>query len=114
MRDLKHDCYGCGATEGQVHDEDCDHAQCALSGEQYIQCDEREHPDEECRPTTWAGSGSEELACEEYGWYAIFVPREGFMPCEPTAEGAECDLNRVRLACDWDRQAQRWVRRTDS
>jgi hypothetical protein len=49
--------------------------------------------------------------CRELGWFAVFAPPSGWVPCAPGDEGAQPDLNRLYSQCRWDQQAQRWVPR---
>lgn len=103
------DCCGCGAVEDEEHDEDCGHAQCAISGQQLIQCCRSEHPRQVCRPTVWTGLSTDERTALEQDWWAVCRPGEGWVPCTRETPGARLDSNRVLLNCEWDSASQRWV-----
>lgn len=102
----KPSCGDCGVVAGSFHLEGCDVARCGYLGIQRLQCS---HPGSECN-TRWSGVWPGERECEEYGWYARFIPGSGWQQCEKDDEGAGPDLNRLYWECRWDVSLQRMVR----
>lgn len=130
-------CPDCGVSPGEPHEDGCDVARCLFTGRQRLMCDGNEglphvmqdvpHIDQpipggyvpvDCGRDIWTGLWPGEAECREYGWYAWFRapgPGEGaygiWERCGPDHPEAGPDLNRLILACTWDRAARRWVRR---
>ena len=107
-------CDGCSVKPGQPHDDLCDVARCLFTGGQRKSCSGDAH--EDCGRDTWTGRYPGDIECEEFGWFAVCVPRpageKGFqwVPCDRDAPGATQNLNRLRAEARWDRDQGRWVR----
>lgn len=99
-------CPDCAVPVGRLHQDGCDVARCAYTGYQRLACS---HSGQQCN-TAWTGNWPGERECLEYGWYARFIPGSGWERCEPDAEGAGLDLNRLHMECRWDVSLQRMVR----
>lgn len=110
-------CPDCRAPAGQQHLDGCDVARCLATGGQMIQCDgldeEPPYAVHSCGRDVWTGKWPGEAECEEFGWWAYFVPNHdpSFVPCKPGAPGATHDLNRLHIEARWDRAQARWVKR---
>ena len=50
----------------------------------------------------------------EFGWFARFVPGQGFVPCAATDPEAKPNLNRLAVSAVLDRKARRFVLPTRS
>lgn len=108
-------CGDCGVDPGETHKPGCDVEMCPGCGWQRIQCDDEAHglmPD-----SVWTGVWPGVVECQEFGWYARFVPN-GKPPfvrtTESDPEGRE-DLNRLAEESafgplTWDRDQLRWIR----
>lgn len=91
-------CPKCEVPPNQPHEDYCDWARCAYTGEQQIQC-EGEH-DGLCRPHTHDGYYAGELQCYELG---LFTDENSFWGIGP-------DLNTFfTRIIGWDQEAQRYI-----
>lgn len=101
-------CPDCGAEPGVAHHDGCDVARCLETGRQRLGCGE----DHDCGRAVWTGRWPGEVECEEFGWWAYFVPNgdPSWVRCGPEHPDAVHDLNRLVLEARWDRAAIRWVR----
>lgn len=118
MPDRKN-CPDCGASPGSVHEDGCDVALCAVTGQQRLlacgesggfaagECEHEEGTD--CR-TVWTGQWPGEQECAEYGWYARMIPGKGWVPCDSDHPEAVYDLNRLVRDAEWDRSRGRYVK----
>jgi hypothetical protein len=81
---------------------------------QRLSCDNEDHDD--CGGDIWSGIRPGRAECEEFGWWVQDRCSEGlgFVPCAPGAPGAIPALNRLAVECDWDRDAKRWRRRSET
>lgn len=113
LTDLKI-CGDCGVEPGATHQPGCDVERCPGCGWQRIQCDDEAHmlmPD-----GVWTGIWPGVRECQEFGWYARYVPNSGAPYERRTTQDdprGEEDLNRLsdEAACGllgWDRDRQRW------
>ena len=138
------ECPECGAQPGQMHADGCDVERCPRCGGQAISCDciyeacgmeleslEQKHPDIYSNGPTdamreawdkewgtrripWTGEWPGVAECREFGWYAKLGPT-GWESCGHDEEGARENLNRLRSGeAQWDRTAQRWVKRKNT
>lgn len=88
-------CHDCGAKVGELHVPGCDNEPCPECGEQWISCEEREC-EETARPRIpHEDTSKKEQAAREFGFW--------------DEEKDEPDFTSVRLRCDWDADAQKWV-----
>lgn len=81
-------------------------------------CGQRPH---DCGSEVWDGLWFGYQECVEYGWYGHFelLPHETlgliesgrWTQCGPEHPLAHPDLARLRVECDWGREARRWVKR---
>lgn len=106
-----HECPDCGAKAGAPHGLGCDVAHCPACGFQRLTCHAHEGAE---LFSIWTGRWPGKVECERFGWWAYFVPNEGFTPCPPDHPKAVHDLNRLyreaahrRLA--WDIGQQQFV-----
>jgi hypothetical protein len=102
------DCGGCGATPGQAHGEDCDHAACPDCGEQLFMhdyCERRpEDATEPDRPALWHGINPRAEMAQTLNWWTT----------RPDVDHPVEDYTRVLVAdalgqITWDPQAQKYV-----
>ncbi|PRX92033.1 hypothetical protein [Allonocardiopsis opalescens] len=106
-------CPDCGVGIGARHDTDCDWAQCAATGTQYLMCPD-EGPD--CRPDHWNGYMGGGKEAVDLGWWIVWVPPAPgevggrFVPCPPDMKDAIPDTQRVMRTHKWDRARECWVR----
>ena len=116
-------CPDCAAAVGQPHKDGCDVARCLQTGEQRLQCGSDDFPDDEhpgldCGEDTWTGEWPGTAECREYGWWIRWdapPPGERYGSWTPVPEGtpgAQGDLSRLRVECDWEPASRRWVRFT--
>ena len=124
----------CGAAIGEPHY--CDFARCMWTGQQLCQCEDglltivarrlidlgdRQLSEElqdqyaldlthDCGVCIFDGYYPGEQEAAEYGWYSRFD--HGWVSTTEDDPRGNADLNRVMAECDWDRDRQRWVRRT--
>lgn len=108
-------CGDCGVVPGGTHVPGCDVERCPGCGMQRIQCDEESHqvmPD-----SPWTGLWPGVVECQEFGWYARFVPNGKPSWRETTGDDPEAteDLNRLAEESafghlTWDRDQLRWVK----
>lgn len=120
-------CPGCPATVGQPHTAGCDVARCLAYGTQRIQCQpgarmvvrgllpggvdvDWEEDGHGCGQDVWTGKWPGVSECEQFGWWAYFVPGgdPSWVRCGPDHPGARPDLNRLAVEADWDATAGRW------
>src|SRR5678815_2525340 len=134
-------CHDCGAKPGELHSPGCDTERCPRCGGQLISCDciyeicgldvstlEEDYPDiYNSGPTEkmyavwdlswgvrrmpWTGEWPGVAECREYGWYSKFDQEKGWLICDKDDPGAQEDLNRLAVFCDWDQERQRYVKR---
>lgn len=108
MADLRDErCPDCSVHPGEEHDDGCDVARCLFSGTQRLSCRGVHLHGRD----VWSGRWPGEAECEEFGWWAYFVPNgnPSWRPCEPGFPGAVPDLNRLAVEARWDATARRWV-----
>lgn len=124
------DCNDCGAEPGEEHDEGCDVAICLAYGTQRVQCEpgarmvvrgilpnggvdvDWEEDGHDCGRDVWSGRWPGEAECEEFGWWAVFVPcgNPSWKPVPAGTPGAVLDLNRLVVEAKWSPGQRRWVR----
>lgn len=129
MTDLKA-CSDCAVQPDEEHTGGCDVARCMAYGTQRVQCQpgarmvvrgfypwgspivDWEPDGHDCGRDVWSGRWPGEAECEEFGWFAYFVPNgnPSWRPCPAGTPGAVPDLNRLQLEARWDALAGRWVR----
>lgn len=121
-------CPDCQVDPGVAHRDGCDVARClhdggqrlmhAMGGGTPVVVLVDGHPQidfktdgHDCGEDVWTGRWPGEAECEEFGWWAYFVPNgnPSFRPCGPDDPGAVHDLNRLVLEARWEREATRWV-----
>lgn len=123
-------CSDCAAEPGEVHDVGCDVARCLTYGTQRIQCQpgarmvvrgilpnggvdvDWEEDGHDCGRDVWSGRWPGVAECEEFGWFAVFVPNgnPSWRPVPAGISGAVPDLNRLAVEATWDAEQRRWVR----
>lgn len=120
-------CPDCGTEVGAEHEGGCDIARCIGCGGQALQCtpDGEEGGPEHVWPapddapfepaTRWTGEWPGEADAKALDLWCRWGPP--WIECSSTTEGATPDLNRFALLCvtgelRWDREAQRWLRRS--
>lgn len=113
MNEFLPHCPDCDVTVGQPHESGCDVARCPECGMQRIGCTEPGHDVDDDR-AVWTGLWPGVAECRRYGWYAVFVPGDGWLSSTPDQPGAVEDLNRLVRAgmtgeLAWDRTAQEFV-----
>ncbi|MGW0822478.1 hypothetical protein [Streptomyces sp. NPDC002845] len=99
-------CPDCSVLPGQLHQERCDVARCALLGRQRRGCG---HSGTDCN-TRWTGQWPGFAEATEYGFFAHLVPGKGWQPCTADTPDALPDVNRLYRECRWDPGTQRMVR----
>lgn len=107
-------CPDCGVRVGKPHKSGCDVARCVLDGEQRLQHELfgwRGRCEDGCAPDTWSGEWPGVQECEEWGWYSIFVPGQGWVIVPEGTPEATADLNRLHRDAQWDRETQKWVKK---
>jgi hypothetical protein len=111
---------------GFAHRENCDVARCMDCGGQRLM---HELPTEtlnqlapgagdmrdswpECNVGSdiWTGEWPGVVECVEYGWYAKFIPGEGWIECSEDDPEGHPDLNRLMVECTWSKSARRYVK----
>lgn len=85
-------CHDCDAAPGEEHGPGCDVEMCSVCGGQYILCGCEGH---EPWKSKWDGMWPGEAECIERGWFARFVPGQGWQRCGKDDPGARPDLNRL-------------------
>lgn len=108
-------CLTCKALQGQLHQWGCEGEQCPACGLQLISCMCYESSIwDHCwenRRIPWKGEWPGLAECRTYGfWHRNITPYQ-FEPCDPAAEGAREDLNRLVTTCDWDSKAQKFIQK---
>ena len=100
-------CPDCGVEPGVIHDRGCDVARCLESGLQRLCCREKH----DCGEDVWTGRWPGQAECEEFGWWAYFVPNgdPSWVSCGPDRPGAVHHLSRLILEARWDRETARWI-----
>lgn len=99
-------CGSCHSELGEPHADGCSVARCLHTGLQRLDCPGARH---DCGEQVWDGVWPGSSEAIEYGW---FIDRESGRACGPEHPHAIPDAGRVHpLYCDWDRAAQRWVKR---
>ena len=102
-------CPDCGVPVGALHSRGCDIETCPCCGGQMISCP--------CAPVMrqqrqyripWLGEPEAVTACRQFGWYARFVPNEGWVRCEKDHPEAIADLNRLHSEARWNPEAEQW------
>jgi hypothetical protein len=99
-------CGDCHCKVGEAHKPGCDIEQCAECGSQRIGC--------HCRTKKvilWQGEYHGKADCRRLGFYCKPIsanPRDGWIACEKSDPNAREDLNRLVIACEWDKKAQRF------
>jgi len=128
-------CPDCAAPTGTPHADGCDVARCLHSGGQRLMCQmlggtpviqeiDGEptigaiHDGHDCGADVWTGRWPGEAECEEFGWWSVFygfdkIGGTGWLRCGPDTPEAVPDLTRLHTEGEWDREAQRWRRRSD-
>jgi hypothetical protein len=104
-------CPDCSALIGELHDDACCVAWCAVLGRQRRDgCDSargcRTDPQRDCR-TTWSGLHPGIAECREIGWFAVRGP-DGWTSTAPGTPGAVEDVSRLIAEAVWDPRAQRY------
>lgn len=102
-------CPDCAVPTGAPHAAGCDVARCLVTGLQRLSCRHLAH---DCGEDVWSGRWPGEAECEEFDWWAYFVPygNPSWRPCGPDHAAARHDLNRLVREALWDRDAMRWRR----
>jgi hypothetical protein len=126
---LAHPCQDCGATPGTEHGDGCDTARCLAYGTQRLQCMpgarmvvrgvfhwggvdvDWEQDGHDCGRDLWTGRWPGVAECEEFDWWAVFVPNgnPSWRPVPAGTPAAVPDLNRLVTEAKWDAQQVRWV-----
>lgn len=106
-------CPDCQVDVGEAHDNGCDVAQCLMFGEQRLMHElEGTNEEHNCGRDVWTGRWPGEAECEEFGWWARWVPGQpGWVRCEADAPDARLDLNRLATDARWDPATSRWVQK---
>lgn len=101
------ECPDCGVAESVEHDDGCDVARCLATGLSRLGCDVQH----DCGRDVWSGRWPGDAECEEFGWWAVFIPNgnPSWRPCPPGTPGAVSDLNRLVTEASWDAEQRRWV-----
>ena len=88
---LKHCCYDCGVSIGELHVEGCDVESCTECGMQKLSC-ECEAEDRE----TWTGIDHYNIRklCEEHDLYTKWETGKGWVPAAKDDKDSHHDLNR--------------------
>lgn len=123
-------CTDCAVEVSEQHDDGCDVARCLAYGTQRALCQPGArmvvrgyHPwgspivdwvsdGHDCGRDVWSGRWPGVAECEEFGWWAVFVPNgdPSWKPVPAGTPDAVPDLNRLVLEARWDASAGRWVR----
>jgi hypothetical protein len=127
---LTHECPDCRAVIGDEHDDGCDVARCMAYGTQRVQCSpgarmvvrgilpnggvdvDWETDGHDCGRDVWSGRWPGLAECEEFDWWAVFVPygNPSWRPVAAGTPGAVHDLNRLVVEAKWSPELRRWVR----
>lgn len=104
-------CPDCSARIGELHDDACCVAWCAVLGHQRRDsCDSlrgcRTDPQRDCR-TAWSGLHPGVAECRELGWFAVLGP-DGWTSAAPGTRGAVEDISRLIAEAVWDPRAHRY------
>ena len=60
------------------------------------------------RRIPWSGDPPAILECRRLGWYAKFIPDNGWETCNKDDPGAIEDLNRLFREARWNPETQKW------
>ncbi len=101
-------CPDCHVTPSAAHDGGCDVARCLATGGQRLSCVGSWH---DCGRDVWSGRWPGEVECEQFGFWAVFVPNgnPSWRSVPFGTPGAVHDLNRLVMAATWDAGQRRWV-----
>jgi len=104
-------CPDCSARIGELHDDACCVAWCAVLGRQRRDgCDSvrgcRTDPQHDCR-TAWSGLHPGIAECRELGWFAELGP-DGWISAAPGTPSAIEDVCRLIAEAVWDPRAHRY------
>lgn len=103
-------CPDCGTPPGHLHEDYCDIERCPDCGLQFLSCG--------CAQPlrfprlAWTGKYPGEVECREYGFWARWVPGQGWVaaPGDSSTDSTLVpDLNRLYRECFWDQQRGRFV-----
>jgi hypothetical protein len=127
---IRERCPDCQVAIGEQHDDGCDVARCLATGGQRLMCEmlggrpivvevagepmlDSINDGHDCGRDEWSGRWPGEAECEEFGWYAYFVPDgdPSWRSCDADYPGAVHDLNRLVIEATWDAGAHCWRRR---
>lgn len=110
-------CPDCQVEIGQYHRYNCDVARCLYCGGQAISCictSKQKGKD------TWKGYWPGKKECHEYGFFCYWDGevcnryRKGtWVPCTGDHPEATEDLYRLMLDCKWDREQQKFTRKSE-
>lgn len=103
----KRDCPDCGAKAGHLHKDGCDVERCPECGGQMQSCGCDVQANGKRLP--WSGEWPGDMACREFGWYAKFVPGQGWQPCSKDDPQARPDINRLVSEAVWSKEQGRFV-----
>lgn len=129
MAPTERPCNDCGAEVGAEHEDGCDVARCLAYGTQRALCGDGAklvvvgiHPwgspivdyvtdGHDCGRDVWSGRWPGEAECEEFGWWAVFVPNgdPSWKPVPAGTPDAVPDLNRLQIEARWDAERRRWA-----
>lgn len=87
-------CPACHVDVDQPHKAACDVARCGVCEQQRLRCG--------CSnrfsvPSIWMGMWPGEAEAAARGWYARLVDGQGWVPCASDEDGAQPDLNRLKI-----------------
>jgi hypothetical protein len=106
------DCPDCGAPPGAIHRENCPQEACLRCGKLPDRC--LKHPKTEGERLPWGGLTQGVAECLEFGWFCRWNSKaRAWLPCEPTARGAEPDLDRLRIQARWNPHRRRFILRKE-